>query len=879
MKIMTKIFKYRVLVVIIIFVTIFSIHSSINATSSQLIWSSLEDSIPFEELIIQDGGTYSAPFGVVRNARVESDVTIGGTEGYLYFINSETSTREQVIHIGGNSGTNQFAWEQSGIYELDVYDAAIFPVRSPLWKNFFAWLFPSVAHAQSEETFIETIRFAIEEETGVFECCSSVVFLPGIKGSVLKTGSDTLWPPTIFSDDMTQLAIDESGESVNDIYVDGILDTFYGTSIYAPFSEFMNSIVFEGVMNAWLPLPYDWRFSPEKILEDGVKTESDMIDLIEEIENLAAQSQTGQVTIIAHSMGGLMGKAIIKKLEEMGKDNLIDSFVMVGTPQLGTPQAAATLLHGDDEGIVAGFIVGPITARKIAQNMPSAYNLLTSPRYFEEVTDPVILFDPNASFTQVWRDFWGEEINTYNNFLSFVTGTGVFRAKPEEDLLRVPEVLRSDLAADAADFHNKYDNYIFPNNIRVVQVAGWGRPTTKAIEYRNNHFLPSYRTLFTTEGDKTVVYPSAVSSVADESYFFDLYAYNNEDNSNFQHRDLLSSPPIQNVLKVVIKEGNILTSSFIRPTKPEPGSITDQLVVSAHSPVILGAYDRFDNFTGINPNQDLSADILLITENIPGSTFLYTTESQYIFLPKTGVYHFVYKGIDEGPTTVEIGNFVVDTVTPVANYSDIPTTQNTITTFVVDSTAPEETVIKIDVDSDGEIDETISPDGTALSLNKLIVLIKEKIQTLDVRDRLKKNLLEKIENLEKKIRKKKEKNAKILAKLEQKITKEEARGKIDAADANEIIKLLDMLEAQVEDAVLDADILLELKDKIQSLDIKNGLKNSLLKRAEKLENKQALIRTLSNLTKNFLKKGEKGRIDDSDVQEIIGLIKQIENAL
>src|SRR3989344_6047229 len=34
------------------------------------------------------------------------------------------------------------------------------------------------------------------------ECCSSVLFLPGIKGSVLKTGSDTLWPPTIFSDDM-----------------------------------------------------------------------------------------------------------------------------------------------------------------------------------------------------------------------------------------------------------------------------------------------------------------------------------------------------------------------------------------------------------------------------------------------------------------------------------------------------------------------------------------------------------------------------------------------------------------------------------------------------------------------------------------------------
>ena len=564
---MKKLFKYRVLIVTAIFATLVSIYSPIEAASSQLIWSSFEGSIPVEELVIQDSGTYSVPFGVVRDIRVESDVTIGGTEGYLYFINPETSVREQVVHIGEASGVDQFAWEQSGIYELDVYDEAIFPSRNSIWKNLFAWLSPPVAHAQSEEWFIETISFTIVEESGVSECCSSVVFLPGIKGSVLKTGSDTLWPPTIFSDDMAQLALDESGESVNNIYADGVLDTFYGTPIYATFSEFMDNLVAEGVMNAWLPLPYDWRFSPEKILEDGVKTSGGVTDIVEEIEALATWSQTGQVTIIAHSMGGLMGKAIIKKLEEEGKANLIDSFVMVGTPQLGTPQATAALLHGDDEGIAAGFIVGPITARAIAQNMPSTYNLLPSPRYFDEVSDPVITFNPNASFTQDWINFWGEEINIYPDFLSFLTGTGVTRDKPDVDELRDPEVLRSDLVADAAGFHNEYDNYIFPNNIRVVQVAGWGRPTTKAIEYRNRHFLPNYKIKFTIEGDKTVVYPSAISSIVDETYFFDLDAYNTfEDDSNFQHRDLLSSPPIQNILKVVMKEGNILTNSFIITT-------------------------------------------------------------------------------------------------------------------------------------------------------------------------------------------------------------------------------------------------------------------------------------------------------------------------
>src|SRR3989344_6714167 len=197
-------------------------------------------------------------------------------------------------------------------------------------------------------------------------------------------------------------------------------------------------------------------------------------------------------------MGGFLGKVIIKQLENEGKENLVDSFVMIGVPQLGTPQAAAALLHGDDEGIVAGLVVRPAEARSIAQNMPSAYDLLPSPRYFEEVVSPVITFSSSTSFTQEWRDFWGLFINTYPSFLQFATCAGVLRAEPPEDLLRVPEVLRPDLMADAESLHSEYDNYEFPEHIRVVQIAGWGRPTTKAVEYKESHGFPSYKTQFTT---------------------------------------------------------------------------------------------------------------------------------------------------------------------------------------------------------------------------------------------------------------------------------------------------------------------------------------------------------------------------------------------
>lgn len=540
-------------------------------------------------------------------------------------------------------------------------------------------------------------------------CCSSVLFLPGIKGSVLETGSDTLWPPTIFSfNDVSQLALTTSGESVNDVHTDGILNTFYGTPIYAPFSNFVNGLVTDGTIKEWLPLAYDWRFSPETILQNGIKTANGTLDVMQEIEMLAKQSKTGKITIAAHSMGGLLGKAIIKKLQDEGKDNLIDSFVMVGTPQLGTPQAVASILHGDSEGIAAGFITNPIGIRRIAQNMPSAYDLLPSPRYFTEVPDPVVIFNEDAPFTQAWRDFWGQTINTYSDFISFMTGTGVIRAKPVEQNLQDPEVLRPELMANAASFHSTYDNYQFPAHIRVVQVAGWGSPTTKAIEYKMYHGYPNYETKFTIEGDRTVVYPSAISSVADETYFFDLAVYNSlEDTTDSQHRDLLSSSPVQDMLKNIIKEKNVLENSFIRITKPDPGSLGDQLIISTHSPVILGAYDQLGNFTGIDPNQDLSANILSISENIPGSTFLYTSESQNIFLPKEGNYNFIYKGIDEGPTTVTIQNFIADTATPIASFTDIPTTTNTVATFTVQSAAPENTTIALDANGDGIIDKTL----------------------------------------------------------------------------------------------------------------------------------------------------------------------------
>lgn len=823
---------------------------------------------------------------------VDCDASYDNSE-LFYLPDGQNETREAVIY----NEDGYFEWSGEGVYEMDVYRNCIYLMYDDHKEDsIFAWLRPNIAHAEEEviEGYIGTIRFTVAEEGAcIVDCFSNVLFLPGFKGSILQNGSDTIWPPTILSNDIPQLALTSGGESVNDVKVAGILKYtslggLFSTDVYGGFSDYMDSISGDGnLITEWLPLAYDWRFLPENIIAEGIKTDAGVVDVIESIENLASNSKTGKVTIVGHSMGGLMGKAIIKKLEEDGKADLVDAFVMVGTPQLGTPQAVASLLHGDGESILGGLIVNSSEIRAIGQNMPSAYNLLPSPRYFDEVIDPVLKFDPNASFTENWRIAWGDFINTYTQFLSFMTNTDELREKPAKTNLKTPEILRPDLMGDVASFHEEFDEYEFPEHIRVVQVAGWGLPTTKAVNYTTKHFLPGYEASPPTrEGDGTVVYASAISSTTDETYFFNIFDHNKFLDSNAQHRDLLNTNTLKNIVETIVKKETMSNIDFISTAKPTPANLDDVLIVSSYSPVILGAYDQSGNFTGIDPNQDLSADILLISEEIPGSTFSYTSESQHIFLPKEGSYDFVYIGVGSGPTTVTIENFSADTVIPVASYTDMPTTTDTLATFAVESSAPENTNIALDTNGDGTTDETILPDGVEeeeepeeLSLNQLILLIKEKISTLVAKDNLKKNLTKKIESLEKKIAKKKEKDAKVLAKLEQKIINKADKGKIDAMSADEIIAMIGELEATAESEFLDSTLLADIKLKIQSLNIKQNLKNDLIKRIEKLENKQAIVTKLSNITKNIEKKGNNGKLSDSEVQELIDLLTQIEGVI
>jgi hypothetical protein len=136
----------------------------------------------------------------------------------------------------------------------------------------------------------------------------------------------------------------------------------------------------------------------------------------------------------------------------------------------------------------------------------------------------------------------------------------------------------------------------------------------------------------------------------------------------------------------------------------------------------------------------------------------------------------------------------------------MPTTPTTTASFAVEGAIPENTFIGLDINGDGKTDSTFYADGAELSLDQLLILLKEKINSLDVKNRYKQKLLNKVLNLEKKIDKFKQKDAKFnkkkaleksLNNLVKNINKNNQRGKIGDADAQALIDLLTQIEGVV----------------------------------------------------------------------------------
>ncbi len=561
---------------------------------------------------------------------------------------------------------------------------------------------------------------------GLGPTASNVLFLPGTMESRLYSRDDSgkehmLWEPTR-NKDIPPLALHANGQGDETIYTRDIVDYVYstvpllktavakvakdGAVMYGPFEDFMNSLVANGTIHTWKAFPYDWRYDVSDIVHDGVLVASatsplSRVFLADTIQQLAADSPTGKVTIIAHSNGGLLAKALAVYLEEHQHADLIDQIILVGSPQFGTPASIGNMLHGDGQTRALGIVTSGATMRTTAATLPGPYDLFPSKGYFSYVATPVVQFASDTT-SAPYQHAYGTPIQTYDAFADYLTDRAGVHASAREDDLQTPVAARPELLAKAEATHAAIDAWVPPATLALTSITGMGQATISGYTYaerahgRNcslafltidctKEYVLSHTPTITTQGDDTVVSISAAGNPGTQ-FYFDAQQFEKDSGKHIVHQSLLSAAPVQSTITSLLT-GRAVTQSYVSRETPSY-NIIPSLVVSTHSPVNMTVTDSAGRMTGTVAIPEI--DFPIISEEIPGSSVQIIDDEKYLYLPlTTEPYSVQVYGTGIGNTTIEIGSVnAAGGITPHASFADLATTASTSASFTIEDNSP-----------------------------------------------------------------------------------------------------------------------------------------------------------------------------------------------
>lgn len=573
-------------------------------------------------------------------------------------------------------------------------------------------------------------------------CNSSVLFLPGIEASRLydvEGGERKQWEPNLH-DDLHSLYLDHQGNSVrDDVYtkVGDVLDeTPVGANIYKSFIARMDSLKSAGKIADWEAAPYDWRLALDDILASGTQT-GDRISYLtatstpyieQELRRLAATSRTGKVTIVAHSNGGLVAKALMQKLGATTTAALVDKIIFVAVPQAGTPAAVGALLHGHDQAIAYGIVVDEADARTFASTSPFAYQLMPSAQYFTQVDDPVILFD--ASLPE-WIARYGSTIHSQAALHTFLADS-YGRVDAKTGPISRPIQGNDTLLSGAESLHADLDVWTPPPGVALIQIAGWGIPTTlSGIEYASTSkpvfcsspcaergFSVSAKT--TIDGDGTVVVPSALwtsTTAGAVDYWVDLRKYNRDhpflaafSATRFEHGRILETDAALNFIadKIAGTTKSLVDYGYL--STEAPAFTGTRLRYALRSPLTLNLYDDQGRHTGISTTTGE------VEEQIPGTYYEEFGNVKYIFTDADASAHITMQGYAPGTFTFTVDEYQGDTRMASTTFQDIPTTASTTVSLDIQAGITTLSPMRIDENGDGVIDHALVPkqDGVVI---------------------------------------------------------------------------------------------------------------------------------------------------------------------
>lgn len=389
-------------------------------------------------------------------------------------------------------------------------------------------------------------------------------------------------------------------------YTQGLIDEFAGQGYI------------EG--EYFFTFPYDWRYGMSGIYPKPQETSRRDItnsDLLKDaIDAILAQTGAQKVDVIAHSMGGL----IVKKYAMDNADPKIGKLVFLGVPNLGSIDAAKTLLMGNDFKITG---LNDNEIYKISQNMPAAYDLLPSQNYFS-VGDKYI-----------------------NDLDHFPFGKKLDYSQTNSLLRQVG--LNADGLDNANSLHAaEFDAYdVRAKNIDAYNIVGCKSPTLAGINHKTTDTGLAGFSLRRdpVSGDDTVPLESAQSIPAnDEKTFYAAVA---------EHGKMPSAAGIRQKIVNIITDAGLDEGARIY-TKNQVGQnhylcdLTRMIVFIVLSPVDIKITDLASgNILGTDEGGNIRYEI-------PGAGFEMVDGHKYVYLPIDNgqTYDIDLKGIADGTFTL-----------------------------------------------------------------------------------------------------------------------------------------------------------------------------------------------------------------------------------
>jgi pimeloyl-ACP methyl ester carboxylesterase len=586
-------------------------------------------------------------------------------------------------------------------------------------------------------------------------CCSSILFLPGVEASRLYGTTSGLiggsamtmhgWEP-LSNADAKSLYLNPDGSSIGrSIYSGGPIDKAYGiVPVYDSFMRFLDGLSDKGSIGEWKAFGYDWRKPIAEVVAGSEKKATTSESLLQTLQEMALRSKTGKVTIIAHSNGGLVAKYLVKTLADMGKSDLVDKVISVAVPYLGTPQAIASLLHGDGQSIGKGLLMSKKTAQGLGVNMPSAYSLLPSAAYFPNIAGATIVYAKDVE----------RPISAGSDQDAFIGSR-----------------TNAALMAAAETFHALIDPFQWPSAIRRWALVGWGNETTARIMYAGTS-TEAHTYELSALGDGTVVTRSALFE-AGTTTALDLSALSKQEHVGINHSNILEASTTKTVIGKLVGtasapgydatalEGELSQIPGVSIGIPAAAGEVKHMVLRTHSPVDLHVYDqqgRHVGFISTPPESGVEDDVVRFYENdIPGSSFdqngggddVEDSDTNIVLSDEPGqTYSVVVQGKGVGEFTYEVERFHGDTSVSDTVYGGLPTTPLMTATTSVTSGVISLAPLSIDIDGTGSSDLVIQADTLLDSLKFFDAFRQTVITLLGPSDRIAKDLVRRIDRIE-----------------------------------------------------------------------------------------------------------------------------------